>query len=311
MSASVKRCEVWRRLVKDSCGGEAHKQRCRSCHLYCLSHVTCWHNFAIFWLVVLAICVAGGLTYLWLVPYSNAVALLLWPDRPCASFWQMCGSNSGGGGDTTFAAWAVHVTSIDFAIAGGILFGFFLYRHGLERNRSHQKCSRHCCPIVPRNSESGLLCGSLCFLFVAAIATIVLLSIYVGRLIALHAISECAQFQDTIFGFQNFNVGSDPSQCWIYAPSNIWSPTMDPPSGWVPIDVVLDQQSATLCAWCQTAGAVIVAFSIIGGIAIIWTSIFVVFACKTKYNETKVIVFEENKRKAFASVASIESLDIG
>lgn len=116
-------------------------------------------------------CVAAGTIYLWAVPYSNAVALFMWPQVAVAqkglsiwepwNYWMKPEFINGeciisGGrrpptcvlGGTTFYAWLIHVFSIDALVAGCIMLILYFVTVDVRGSSYFKINDNFCCPHI-------------------------------------------------------------------------------------------------------------------------------------------------------------------
>lgn len=243
----------------------------------------CSRAISIILAVTVVTLVFVGLVYLWAIPYSNAVAMMMWPDQTIGNIWIPWPQGGQDTGGVTAAGWAFHMFSIDFFILAVIVLIAYACSAGFKRNDSLS----FCCPLVRKENTSsdddvrcwdlccgGWLAGCCCCttneaMFITYITLfclsvpvcIVFLSYYAGPLIAFSTIDVCRPYIHTMAGFTT-------TQCKVPVFVVAYNQTV-----WVPVggSYVLNASTwasvggnAADCEWCRSVGFCILFFTIIG-----------------------------------------------
>ncbi len=200
--------------------------------------------------------------------------MALWPEKQCLNIWLPCppinGSREGPPGDgmTTFAGWGVHVATIDMFVAAVAFLIWFSIIRGYIPNDSF------CCPLKRKVVETyneylsehsahdvmddrkgpRTFCISMMCFCISFLVGGVLLSYYIGPIIAMSWLPQCKQYAGTIVGYYT------PQKCMVFANQ----------TGWIEFT---NLTMSTECHWCQSTGFCILFFSLIGYAIIVWVSV--------------------------------------
>ncbi len=271
---------------------------CYKCSNCCCTGAQFARGLFITLVVIGCLGVACSLMYLWAIPYSNAIVLMMWPDQPCPSMWQPCAFD----GLATFSGWAVHLFVFDSLIAGVVLLIWFACIRGFERN------DKFCCPIVrkevvnPRHGYDGeglcLFSLSMMSFCLWGLISCIILSYYVGPIIAMATLPQCEQYAGSILSF------TLPPKCLFITNTTGWQASgyYSEPSKWQQlgwtvtefangVDIVIYRKRLE-CRNCQSLGFCMLFFPIIGFVSFVWISILAIIYFFARYKQVKKQIIE-------------------
>ncbi len=271
---------------------QASNEQCQSCCTNsCIDHAK---TVLLAWVVIIsAVCISGCLTYLWAVPYSNRVAHILWPDIECQNIWLSCDSPD----PVTFTGFLVHISTIDMFFLGvAFMLVFFLTDNKFPvsdavSDTKMRKCklvrnNKKCCfPVVLRRGINGnMFVAGLILMLVSICVTTIIISLYIGPLLAFNTLGQCAQFKGAIRGYRQF----PDSECWVFQQNGDPVPGAN---GWLPyIWGVPNSSNNMQCSWCLDIGFAIVFLSIFGFLILCFVCVCIGFCLYGKYQTSKEIV---------------------